>query len=366
MTESRSTRDNAIDLLRALAILSVLAFHSIDLHSPPEALRRVLAYGWMGVDLFFVLSGYLIARQVFSSTMTSPLSDLLRTFWMKRWMRTLPLYFVVLFAFAYVKPALLGFPFRGDILRYLTFTQNFAPLYDFIPSWSLCVEEQFYLVFPVIAFTVLRRFSIAPGLWLLPLAVSVGCRALAWRAFMSSPGVGFAAALHWPTHVHLDGISIGVFVAAAEPTWSRWAWRKYLAPAGVGLLAVVCATLGPAPGGSTTAALFLFSLISACFALVLVSVRGMALPRLPAIAVERIAVWSYGAYLWHALVSRAVDRSATYIGSWGGQVGVFVVVTFGVAALTYRFVEQPVLSLRDALLRRGSTARVVRAAEERI
>jgi len=223
MTKTPDEREHGLDLLRASAILLVLFYHSADLPTPPEAIAEVLRFGWMGVDLFFVLSGFLIGRQVFATPAGVPATSKLRTFWIKRWFRTLPLYYVVLLAY-FAKPFVFHVPFKGEAWRFLTFTQNFAPLTDFIPSWSLCVEEQFYLGFPIVAFVLLARQRVGAWFWLVPLVASVVFRYVVW-AGAQPEGVTYETwgdKILWVTYTHLDGISVGVFLAATERSWSRW------------------------------------------------------------------------------------------------------------------------------------------------
>src|SRR6478609_9066311 len=112
--QDESTREHGLDLLRAAAILMVVSFHAVDLSGASATIHRVFAYGWMGVDLFFVLSGFLIGRQAFRPRVETP-ARFLESFWTKRWLRTLPLYYVVLFTCAVIKPALFHVPFKGDV-----------------------------------------------------------------------------------------------------------------------------------------------------------------------------------------------------------------------------------------------------------
>ena len=163
----------------------VVAFHAIDLSGASATIHRVFAYGWMGVDLFFVLSGFLIGRQAFKPRVETP-ARFLEAFWTKRWLRTLPLYYVVLFTCAVIKPALFHVPFKGDIWHFATFTQNYMAPRDFVASWSLCVEEQFYLVLPLFVVAMSPRALPPMGMagptrgerrdTRLDLANDVGCR----------------------------------------------------------------------------------------------------------------------------------------------------------------------------------------------
>jgi peptidoglycan/LPS O-acetylase OafA/YrhL len=144
-----------LDLLRALAIMLVFTGHTVLSYGSPSYLAP-LQFGGTGVDLFFLLSGWLIGSQLFSEQKKSSNIDVKR-FWIRRWMRTMPAYFAVLFVTLtqlYMTKDAVSNP-----LPYFIFAQNyFYPLEYFTISWSLSVEEQFYLVIaPFILF--IHRFS---------------------------------------------------------------------------------------------------------------------------------------------------------------------------------------------------------------
>ena len=136
-------RNVSLDLLRAIAILMVFIGHTLLSYGSPSHLSP-LQFGGTGVDLFFVLSGWLIGYQLFKELNKFNNIDIKR-FWIRRWMRTLPAYYAVLFftvAQQYLTKANFSFP-----IEYLFFLQNYDhPINLFTVSWSLCVEEQFYLL----------------------------------------------------------------------------------------------------------------------------------------------------------------------------------------------------------------------------
>jgi peptidoglycan/LPS O-acetylase OafA/YrhL len=346
--EASGARQDGLDVLRALAILPVLLFHAPEgvTSALPEPLRYAFRFGWMGVDLFFVLSGYLIGRQVFATREDAPLGAQLRSFWVKRWTRTLPLYFVVLGTYAVIKPWVFGAPFIGGGWHYVLFLQNYLPLLDFVQSWSLCVEEHFYLVLPLLAFG-LRGRRWPAWVWLVPVAVSLVGRALVSRTVPpETPVLELAPLLQWPTHLHLDGLGIGVFLARTAEHWRGWTARaKALSTgAGVAVLALTLALCGPTLLGH--ARLWVFTGLSVGFGLVLVGMESLRLPSGLRRAVYAVAVTSYGAYLWHGLVVRVLDRSHLTLGWWGLDLLAFVGVTLAVSWVTYVAVEKPGLRLR--------------------
>ena len=350
---AHEARQDGLDVLRAAAILLVLFFHAPEAvtRALPETVRSVFSVGWMGVNLFFVLSGYLIGRQVFATREDLPLGSRLRTFWVKRWTRTLPLYFVVLGAYA-LKPWLVGVPFVGGGWPYALFLQNYAPLQDFVQSWSLCVEEHFYLVLPLVAFG-LRGQRWPAWAWLVPLAVSMLFRAVVTEALPVSHAVReWINVSPWATHLHLDGLGVGVFLARTAPRWRAWPvrWKATCAVLGLGLLVAIFAPYEPRQLGHGF--IGLYTGLSVAFGLLLVGAESWRLAPWPRRAVYAVAATSYGAYLWHGLVARAFERSHLSLGGWGVDLLAFVAVTLLVSWATYLAVEKPGLRLRRWLLKR--------------
>ena len=344
-----AARLDGLDVLRALAILSVLLFHAPEAigDAVAPAMRAAFAHGWMGVDLFFVLSGYLIGRQVFGPLAEPNLGSRLRAFWVKRWVRTLPLYFVVLTFYA-LKPWTFGTPFVGGGWHYALFLQNFTAPRDFVQSWSLCVEEHFYLVLPLLAFGLRGRQWPAVA-WLVPVLVSLLGRWLVWRGLPSgTPASMLPALLYWPTHLHLDGLAMGVFLAKTAPAWRPWSAARRTA---CGLLGVAVLALTIGQGGPLLR-VWMVSGLAAGFALLLVGVESARLPAVPRWGVQQVAVLSYGAYLWHAPVVRIFERLHLSLGAWGLDLLAFLTATLAVAWVTYVTVEKPCLRLRDRLLSR--------------
>jgi peptidoglycan/LPS O-acetylase OafA/YrhL len=352
LPEAPEARQDGLDILRAAAILPVLFFHAPEklFLALPPVLQHASRFGWMGVDLFFVLSGYLIGRQVLSTRAEAPLGTQLRTFWVKRWTRTLPLYFVVLGTYAVIKPWVFGAPFVGGGWHYALFLQNYGPLRDFVQSWSLCVEEHFYLVLPLLAFG-LRRRKWPAWVWLVPAGLSLLGRALVSRTIPAdTPVLELVPVLQWPTHLHLDGLGVGVFLARTAHGWRDWParWRVASAGVGLGVLAATLTLCGPTLLGH--ARLWVFTGLSVGFGLLLVGMEPVRLPPWVRRVVYAVAVASYGAYLWHGLVVRVIERSGFTLGAWGVDLLAYLGAVLLVSAATYLGVEKPGLRLRRWLL----------------
>src|ERR1700748_2090291 len=140
-----------LDHLRAFAITFVFLFHYHGF-GHPQWEADISGFGWTGVDLFFVLSGFLIAGQLFS-TIAKGKSISLKEFFLKRTFRIIPAYLTVVLLY-FLFPVLREEPLAAPAWRYLTFTLNLLldrNLCNMLThAWSLCVEEQFYLVLPAI------------------------------------------------------------------------------------------------------------------------------------------------------------------------------------------------------------------------
>ena len=207
-----------LDFLRALAIVLVVNCHvATTFGSRPE--YRPLQLGGKGVDLFFVLSGWLLGRQLIRELRDTNTIDL-RRFWYRRWLRTLPAYYAVL-AFTYAWQIVRGnYDLRWS---YWFFGQTYlTDLPYFGISWSLCVEEHFYLaVAPVLLLFWRVRLSLVllPVLLVLPYV----CRLMGWLVHPDGGGI--------ETHARYDPCAVGVLLAAIDVARPRlWALLRKLAP----------------------------------------------------------------------------------------------------------------------------------------
>ncbi|MGZ5202605.1 MAG: acyltransferase family protein, partial [Telluria sp.] len=135
-----------LDTLRALAIVLVLMTHYDGFVNRGSTFGFIGEVGWAGVDLFFVLSGYLIGNQLLAPAARGE-SLSLKAFFARRLLRTLPNYYVVLAVYLLLPHSAIWGKSMAPVWRYLSFTQNIGLQYGqtFTHSWSLCIEEQFYL-----------------------------------------------------------------------------------------------------------------------------------------------------------------------------------------------------------------------------
>jgi peptidoglycan/LPS O-acetylase OafA/YrhL len=168
-----NSRIKQLDGLRGLAVLFVVAFHyinnqiSIGLADQQSAttfqkiLLKTTYFGWVGVDLFFVLSGFLIGSILLRNKKSI---NLFKTFYIRRFVRIIPIYYLLLVVFftckqAIATPNVFMFDHGFSLTYYFLFIQNFAMGFNntfgfpaLVPTWSLAVEEQFYLIIPLIVY----------------------------------------------------------------------------------------------------------------------------------------------------------------------------------------------------------------------
>lgn len=194
-------RIRSMDTFRSLAILMVLFAHTISGFGSPSNLAP-FQLGGMGVDLFFVLSGWLLGSQLFKEMEHGEIN--VRRFWIRRWMRTLPAYYVVLLYT--ITQQVLTKEDPSTPWTYFFFIQNYDDSLDiFSVSWSLAVEEQFYLfIAPFLAFTLYLRPRLRLALLLL-----IFCLPSAFRYYDL-----YSSNLE--THVRLDGCIMGVLLACLK------------------------------------------------------------------------------------------------------------------------------------------------------
>jgi len=343
-------RNFGLDVLRAAAILGVLLLHALQAVSGvPVFLTPLFERGWVGVDLFFVLSGYLIASQVFAVPFQLWNWFEVRRFWLRRWTRTLPLYLLVLFVYAVVKPAIFSAPFAGLTWKYLFFFQNTDLIQDFVQSWSLCIEEQFYLVFPLAALLFRPRTARAGLLFLVPLLLSLAYRAYLFTTLPSTLSLAESDFyFRFRTFSHLDSIAVGVTLAATRETWQSFRASTKRALGGLGLMILIF-TLGLMPPLATGAwVIAVFSLLAIGFGLLLIWAESWRPIHALNPIVTRVALWSYGAYLWNNLIMRFWSRYPIY-DHWLFGMLTFLAATLIFSAITYHWIEKPGMRLRSLL-----------------
>lgn len=362
-----------LDLLRAVAIVWVMLFHSWVVGGLGPGFDWLSRYGWMGVDIFFVLSGFLIGTQVLAPLQRGERLDFV-AFYRRRAFRILPA-FVVVLALYLCAPSLRELPGVAPWWQFVTFTLNLLIDYRSQPAfshvWSLCVEEHFYLVFPCLAWWMARRPSARRfvGVCACVLLGGVLLRsALWWHDTAVQPDRNwFIEDLYFPTWVRLDGLLAGVMLATLKvfrpQRWIRLRGRSgRLAVLGLVLFALAIGLFRQRLGLPANA--LGWPLLSAALALLVFAAAGRDNPlgrwRVP--GAGWVAGISYSLYLSHKIALHLVQ---VYVGPHLHGLAIFPVYAVAVlsaGSLLHYLVERPFLRLRDR--RRPASANLPGAPEQ--
>jgi peptidoglycan/LPS O-acetylase OafA/YrhL len=371
-----------LDLLRAVAIAWVLLYHAsvAGLVSPDS---WIVGFGWMGVDLFFALSGFLIAGQLLRPWARGAAPNYCR-FFARRLLRTLPAYLAIV-AFYFLMPPVQERPEIQPLWQFLTFTENFDVMFPlpkaFSHAWSLCVEEQFYLVLPVIVAVLAARPSLGKviGVMAAVLLAGMAFRGYFWvhnvarEPFSSTPRLNlheYMTLIYYPTWSRLDGLLAGVAAAATQIFRPQW-WRILTARpnlllaagvAGVGVAIVffrdMYAPLLPTVFGFPLLAFSMTMLVMAG------SERRSIIGRYPVPGAAALAAGAYSLYLSNKITFHAV-RMAAY--DWPVQLRPFkfvvgLLATLAAGTILYWLVERPFLKIRDRLRTSSPSANAAQPA----
>jgi peptidoglycan/LPS O-acetylase OafA/YrhL len=367
-----------LDLLRAVAIFITVYGHAVMLVPPAyQSWHNLPASAIDGVNIFFVLSGYLIGGILLKALIDPYKPFGLRHFWLRRWLRTLPAYLVVLGSVVAVAAAQHKLP--AEVWRYFCFSQNLSsPHPAFFPEgWSLAVEEWFYLLFPVTVLMLVglfrnRQLALAATIALFLLLP------LVFKYYQYRQGQGLDAAL-WDAYyrrvvaARLDAIALGVLGCYVQH-YHASLWRGLRRPglwlaAGLLVITFLYPKLGPNVLfynvwlrpllEGLTVLLVLPYCAQLRYAQYTPAMRGLTL----------LSLISYSMYLLNKSVLIKLvllPLTQTVLTPHFGAAGwvIAYVLYWGLllvgALLLYTYVEQPFMRLRDSW---AKPPRVVRAAE---
>jgi peptidoglycan/LPS O-acetylase OafA/YrhL len=352
-----AARSLDLDAIRGVAILLAMGWH-FNHGDSGNAVLDVLqwpgrTFGWAGVDLFFVLSGFLVGRLVLGEHRRTGRFDG-RRFALRRALKLWPVLYVFLVIHAFAGAE----PWNSYLWQNALHVQNYAGT-SLSHLWSLAVEEHFYLAL-VLLIPLLVRLRTPPGVLAAVLGgLLVAAPLLRWHAAVS--GVGDLA-IQWQSHLRMDSLAAGVLLAALSVYWPevmdralrhRGLWAV-LAAAGTGWLVTigVRGTLGLTLGYSVA------YLTGAAFLLTLYRARWLSRLRRPAQGLAALGRYSYGIYIWHLFAAQLVTgwlpgmgfrtmTPAAQLAKYAAAIALGVLATLAV--------ERPMLRLRDRLVPAGAT-----------
>lgn len=352
-----SERIFGLDLIRTVAAIVIVFLHSHYLIAPHFDLPAGVHFP-DGVDVFFVLSGFLIGR-IFLNTFQSSTDFSWRNvviFLKRRWYRTLPNYYlflilnIVLIYFSLIPGRL-----NENTPYYFVFMQNFAVPLDlmFWESWSLTIEEWYYPIFPLTMFILYRVFKskITPKHGFLFVAIGLVVLPLLYRLLSYDP------ALDWDLHfrklvvTRLDALGYGMLAAYAQIYYytTFFKSRYLLFPLGI-LLYIFLENLF-ADGSHFFHSTIFFSMTGMGVAFLFPVLFEMKTERIPYKPIRFLSLISYSIYLSHLPI--AYLTHSWYEGTTAGETvllyaGYWAMVIVS-SYLIYTFFERPITNLRDRL-----------------
>jgi peptidoglycan/LPS O-acetylase OafA/YrhL len=339
-----------LDGVRAIAVLLVILQHWV---ANPFSMGA--PFGFIGVTMFFVLSGYLISRILFAArerreTQGTSIGKSLKIFYARRFLRIFPIYYLTVFVLWAVAD-----PYAREAIVWLvTYTVNFYFLKGGFRSsighlWTLAIEEQYYLIYPFIVLfcTPKQRFI---ALWLMCAA------AFASRIALDQMGVPVANNKYF-TLGSFDSFAMGGMLAHWEAARGKASvqafFRRPIAGIGTVLILVFFAALGAIKGDQGSARVVWFRTVISLASLYVVGLALLEDRRLGWILGNRALVFigkiSYGVYLYHLYAHRIlglVMSEPEKLPYWS-QLVLYSAVTMIVASASWFLFEKPINSLKS-------------------
>ncbi|CAN5881768.1 hypothetical protein BH11BAC7_BH11BAC7_28870 [soil metagenome] len=340
-----------MDALRAIAALMVLFSHYfVDLNGP------AFSFGGNGVQIFFVISGFLITSILLSQKNNVPLPKikLIKNFIIKRALRLFPVYYILLTLLVLMSVAGgLWICDKGDLWHYFTYTQNFlffkkgfqSPLFNH--TWSLAVEEQFYLFWPFLILLIPKKSEL---IVLVSVLLTGFITKIYFVDFYSGPGT-----VKGLTFLHFDTLGAGALLAYIS-FYKKETLLKFLDKIAdilffttlTGALLLNYYKIGGSFFLPALLALMAFSLVFICSR----DFKSVLNPLLNLAILKRIGKISYGVYLYHKLVPFFFNFAYEKTGMTPIKSGVvlfiiYFTITMVVATLSWKFIESPILKLKE-------------------
>lgn len=369
-----TNRNHGLDFLRSIAIILVIMSHYTFITN--ESIFGPFGkMGGMGVDLFFALSGYLIGYQIFSALKNENFS--IKIFYIRRLLRTLPNYFVVLGLYCLL-PIFREDSFSIPLWKFLTFTMNF----DFKPgafshAWSLCIEEQFYLILPLVALFCVRRISGRWG-WYIVLSILIAeiiIRGCIWLIYLQHAGKNYGLIymkmIYAPTFSRLDSLVLGVSIALLKihhsTLWVRITksgnFWLFLGILGYGTVAYIFQMSLP---NQFLSAVMNYSLLALSSAFLTLSAlcENSLLTNFKIPGAMNLATWSYAIYLTHKPLLHLTQEILSH---WNLSSSIMIMLFSSILVLLaggwllYTGIEKPFLKLRKNITYGGEPKHLLKS-----
>lgn len=369
-----------LDGIRAIAVWMVLLAHALfgftnapgALASVPSPIIQVLNHGWLGVDVFFLLSGFLITGILLD---TKPRPHYFRNFYLRRVLRIMPLYFAVIIVWAFLYDDAGSYFLLSSV-----FGANLSELFHIHEPhgpgvlWSLAVEEHFYLLWPLIVLLLRRR-----DLFLLSAVIFIAMPIL--RGIFAARGM-LPDSIYVLSWFRFDGLVGGAMIAmwAKSPYYSESSAKKIAGALAVILIALSLVGLKFGIFGRYSIASVALRytqtyLAFGTFFILVVANRGkLWTAPLRWRFMQLSGALSYCIYLVHLSIGDGYEHLVTkygivpaeHFGATGAvliRAAVMVVLSFAIAMVSRKYLEEPFLAMKDRFTRRDR-GRVVPATPE--
>jgi peptidoglycan/LPS O-acetylase OafA/YrhL len=350
-----------LDGLRGIAISAVLAQHLFETH---------FRGAWVGVDIFFVLSGFLITSILINEQQSTGRISF-KNFYGRRALRLVPALLVGI-ALTGLLTAFGLTPFKSadafghaaiPALFYFANFTNHETMGTLVHTWSLSVEEQFYLLWPIVLTFIVLRLHPAKRIAIILLLIAAFAGT---RFYFESQNVSWWNLYRW-FHTRADELMAGALVACATAAWPQQiasAIRKLKLPtyAAIAFVAYIFIT---AKSDQRWLYQWGFTVIAGCCALIVFTSQFDTNGLLARVLQTKPLVWlgkrSYGVYVYHVPVIWVIAHHIHFPGGKDGMILALltkVAATLALSWASYRWIETPALALKDKLFAAKPSARL--------
>jgi len=357
MTENPTKRNFGLDIIRSIAILMVLVGHAIpDDAKNTKILFTAHIFRGYGVELFFVLSGFLIGGILLNLYQKEAFKSHIKTFYIRRWFRTLPLYYLVLLIYTilyYFGEKLNNLPL-DFLFKYFIFIQNFdiRHFHFFNQSWSLSVEEWFYLILPII-FLFFSIKKIKPEEIYKSLLKIIGFIVIFKFFYILSfnPEADYGIRRFIP--VRFDSLLIGVLFSSLKINNNKL-YKMFLTKKALILSFSVILFSIFFPSTANIFSAFSYTVLS--FLLIVLVIyfeqNNFINEKLSKIFIikeffEKTSLYSYSMYLSHLFIMFAFQSCFENFYSGSFPLIIYFITLYLFSAFLYRYFEKPIMNLRE-------------------
>lgn len=324
-----SERNSSVDVFRSLAIISVVLFH----------FNRLLPLGYIGVDLFFVISGLLVGGILVKQFKENEPISFFR-FILQRGFKIWPSYYTYILITALISVYFFGKVFHfSDLSKYIFFYENYTGTCTIV--WSLCVEEHFYILLPILFLVVINFIPVKhklKSLFVFLFLIIVSGILFKWVSYTFTRSQDTFSA----THNRIDALAWGVLLSLLLSYFNEKLRSETIAVLSVGsgiIILIVALVVESSNKWILFDKLFFHSIIPFAFFLLLLGTYFIDFKKL--LVLRFISYYSYNWYLWHSLVGGLLL-------SYG--LVVYLISTFAIAVIATVLIEEPMLKNRSRFL----------------